>query len=210
MPWDCEQTIYGSVRTLLPFTFNSRLLAIDITATNQQPTWYRSGFLRAILDIDGQPFVGANIETSFGQQVVELPFNSYQIDFAPRVWLDSTTIKIKQLSTTQSSIFMGINIAPQAPEQLGGEVTTTVNASVTNVPLDPVNLQRREGFIVNKSNRNLWVVFSAAAATAAAPTSLVPPGSNINIPDGYTGIINGIWSGPTPTLNAEIHQFNAV
>ena len=101
MPWDCEQTIQGSERTLLSCAFTSRILAIDITAVNQQPTWYRSGFLRAILDLDGQPFVGANIEMAFGQQVIELPFANYQIDFAPRVWLTQTTIKIKQLTTTQ-------------------------------------------------------------------------------------------------------------
>jgi hypothetical protein len=105
---------------------------------------------------------------------------------------------------------MGINFAPNPPETLGNEAVTTVAASVTNVVLDPANPARREGFIVNKSNRNLWVAFSSVAATAAAPTSLVPPNSNINIPDGYTGAINGIWSGPTPTLNAEVHQFNAI
>jgi hypothetical protein len=210
MPWDLEQTIQGSQRTLLPFTFTSRLLAIDITAANQQPTWYRSGFLRAILEIDGQPFVGANIETAFGQQVIELPFNNYQIDFAPRVWVNQTTIRIKQLTNTQTINIMGINNAPQGVEQLSGELTTVINANVTNVLLDPANPVRREGFIVNKSNRNLWVVFSTNAATAAAPTNLVTPGSNIDIPDNYTGPINGIWSGPTPTLNCEVHQFNAI
>lgn len=126
MPWDCEQTIQGSNRTLLPFAFTSPVIAIDITATNQQPTWYRSGFLRAILDIDGQPFIGANIETAFGQQVINLPFATYQIDFAPRVWLNSTTIKIKQLTTTQVA-----NIMP-----LSSPMPTTIgeNAILDSLP----------------------------------------------------------------------------
>ena len=71
--------------------------------------WYRAGFLRAILDIDGQPFIGANIEMAFGQQVINLPFTNYQIDFAPRVWLNSTTIRIKQLTTTQISNIMPLS-----------------------------------------------------------------------------------------------------
>jgi hypothetical protein len=99
--WDCEQTIQGSNRIILPCTFNARVLAIDITSANQKATWYRSGWLRAILDVDGQPFIGLDIETTFGQQVVQLPFANYQIDFAPRKWLDSTTIRIKQLTSTQ-------------------------------------------------------------------------------------------------------------
>lgn len=210
MPWDCERTIQGSERTLLPCSFTSRILAIDISATNQKPNWYRAGFLRAILDLDGQLFVGANIEMAFGQQVIELPFGNYQIDFAPRVWLSQTTIKIRQLTTAQSQNIMSINFAPLPPDILGDEQITTVVASVTNVVLDPPNSDRREGFIVNKSNRNLWVRFGAAPAIAAAPTSMVPPNGNIAIPDNYTGIINGIWSGLNPTLNCEVHQFSAI
>ncbi len=211
MPWDSEQTIQGNTKTVLPYSFSSAVIAVDITATNQQPTWYQSGFLRAILDVDGEPFTGANIQTQFGQQVINFPFSIYTLEFTPRVWLASATIKIKQLSSTQiGALNMGINFAPQPPEQLGSEVVTTVNASITSVPLDPANPNRRDGFIVNRSNRNLWVVMSGAAATAAAPSNLVTPGSNIEIPEGYTGAINGIWSGPTPTLNCEVHQFNAI
>lgn len=210
MAWDCEQTILGNQRTLLPCSFTSSVLAIKITASNQKSNWFNSGFLRAILDIDGQPFVAANIETALGQQVINLPCTNYQIDFLPRVWLDSTTIRIKQLSNTQYPNIMGINFATPTPEQLGNEAITTVVATTTVATLDPVNLARREGFIVNKSNRNLWVAFSSVPPAAAAPTSMVPPNSNINIPDGYTGVILGIWSGPVPTANAEIHQFNAI
>jgi hypothetical protein len=211
MAWDVDEIIPVNTSLVLPFMFTSRLLAIDITAANFKPTWYRSGFLRSFINFDGRQFVGNNFQTRFGEQLFEIPFQSYQLEFTPQYWMSDTSIKIKQLSITESEgILMGINLAPAAAEVLGGEVITTVNASITNVPLDPANPTRRDGFIVNKSNRNLWVTFSATAATAAAPTSLVPPNSNINIPEDYTGVINGIWSGPTPTLNAEIHQFNAV
>jgi hypothetical protein len=211
MPWDCEQTMQGSIKTILPCSFTSSVIAIDISADNQQPTWYQSGFLRAILEVDGEPFTGANIQTQFGQQVINFAFSIYTLEFSPRVWLASTTIKIKQLSIAQiGALNMGINLAPNQAEVLGDENITIVNASITNVVLDAANPSRRDGFIINKSNRNLWVRFGATAATAAAPTSFVPPASNITIPEGYTGVINGIWSGPTPTNNAEVHQFNAI
>lgn len=211
MAWDVDEIIPVNTSLVLPFTFTSRLLAVDITAANLRPTWYRSGFLRSFISFDGQEFVGNNFQTRFGNQLFEIPFQSYQLEFTPQYWMSDARIKIKQLSITETQgIIMGINISPAPAEVLGGEIVTTVNASITNVVLDPANPARRDGFIVNRSNRNLWVVFSATAATAVAPTSLVPPNSNINIPEGYTGAINGIWTGPTPTLNAEIHQFNAV
>jgi hypothetical protein len=210
MPWDCEQTIQGNIRTILPCPFNARILAVEITADNQRLTWYRSGFFRALINIDGTQFVGVDIETKFGQQIIEVPFVDYQIEFTPRVWLNSTTIKIKQLSTAQSITIMGINNAPATPEVLGTEVVTIINASITSITIDPANAARRQGFVTNKSNRNFWVNFSATAATAAAPTNLVTPGSNIEIPENYTGPITGIWSGPTPTLNCEVHQFSVV
>jgi hypothetical protein len=196
MPWDCEVTTQGNARIVLPCSFTARVLAVQISANNQKPTWYKSGFLRAIIDIDGSPFIGFDIPTTFGQQIIQVPLSNYQLDFAARVYTDLTTIKIKQLTQAESINIMGINVAPSTPEVLGDEVVTTVVASITNVVLDPANPTRRDGFIINKSNRNLWVKFAATAATAAVPTSLVTPGSNIN--------------GPTPTLNAEVHQFSAV
>jgi hypothetical protein len=211
MIWDIDLIIPSNTSLVLPFNFTSRLLAVNITAANFRPTWYRSGFLRSFINFDGRQFVGNNFETRFGDQLFEIPFQAYQLEFSPQFWMTDTNIKIKQLSITETEgIIMGINFAPNPTELLSDEVVTTIAASITNIVLDPANPARREGFIVNKSNRNLWVKFGTAAATAAAPTSLVPPNSNINIPDSYTGVINGIWSGPTPTLNAEIHQFNAV
>lgn len=101
MTWDCEQTIQGNTRTVLPCSFNSRALAINITATNQQVNWYYSGFLRVVLDVDGAEFIGLDLKAIFGQQIIEVPFVDYKVEFTPRVWLDSTTIRIKQLSATE-------------------------------------------------------------------------------------------------------------
>jgi hypothetical protein len=209
--WDCEQTIQGNNRILLPCPFTARVLAIDITSANQKATWYRSGWLRAILDVDGQPFIGLDIETTFGQQVVQLPFANYQIDFAPRKWLDSTTIRIKQLTSTQVlNTFMSASYDP-GNKPVGNDSAATVAASVTNVVLAAANpLRAPEGFIVNNSTKNLWVTFTGTAATAAAPaTKVLPNGGNIDIPGNYTGAINGIWEAGA-TLSAVVHEFSYI
>jgi len=203
MQWDYVFSLTGS--KLLPVgTLTRRNLAIEVTIPNQPPTWNKAGYLVPLISVSGGDIPAADILIRFGPQIINIPYSAYKLRFVPVPYLPANySLKLHKLP-------MGINFAPASPESLGDEVTTVIVANVANVVLDPVNLARREGFIVNKSNRNLWVRFAATAAVAAAPTSLVPPNSNINIPDGYTGQINGIWSGPNPTNNAEIHQFNAI
>jgi hypothetical protein len=204
MAWDCEQTIQGNDRILLPCSFNSRVLAIDISATNQRANWYQSGFLRAILDIDGEPFIGADIQTTFGQQVINLPFASYKIDFAPRVWLNSTTIKIKQLTTTQlGANFMSISFPGAVAPTANVGTPFAVGVAVTsNTVLAANPLRTLGGIIINNSTKNLWVRFDVTAAVTAAPCVSIPPGGNMDIEDGYTGPVTGISeAGATGTIN---------
>jgi hypothetical protein len=203
MIWDYTLLLRGE--SLLPVgTLHSKDLAIEFTIPNQSPTWHKAGYLYPLISVGGGEIPAQGIFIGFGQQVIQIPYTVYKLRFVPVPYITSSyTLKLFKLP-------MGINNAPATPETLSGEVVTTIVANVVNVVLDPLNLARRQGFITNKSNRNLWVSFSATAATAAAPTNLVSPGSNIDIPENYTGQINGIWSGPAPTLNAEVHQFNAV
>jgi hypothetical protein len=203
MNWDYELVLTG--QSLLPVgTLHNQDLAIEVTIASLSPTWEKAGYLYPLINVGGGDIPASGIFIRFGAQVISIPYSAYKLQFVPVPYIGSRyTLKLFKLP-------MGINFASPTPEQLGSEVTTTVAASITSVVLDPANPTRRNGFIVNKSNRNLWVTFSATAATAAAPTNLITPGSNIDIPENYTGVINGIWSGPTPTLNAEIHQFNAV
>ncbi len=211
MAWDCEQTIQGNIRTVLPCPFNSRALAIDITANNQQPTWYQSGFLRVVLDVDGAEFIGLDIKTVFGQQIIEVPFVDYKVEFTPRVWLDATTIKIKQLSSTQiGNTYMSVSYIP-VQRSTGADVITTVAASATNVVLLAANVDRAPGsYIVNNSNKNMWVSLTGSAATAAAPNTLIPPsGGSFDIPGNYTGAINAIWASGA-NVSAVVHEFSYV
>jgi hypothetical protein len=209
--WLPAISITGSVEFAGLFDASTILVWIQNTLP---PVWRKAGYLRIELLIDGEYITTSYRSINFGKSVIEIPIQPYRLSFDPVpnliVLYPNTTISIYPLTPTESINIMGINLAPAQAETLGDEAVTIINASITNVVLDPANPTRRDGFIINKSNRNLWVRFGATAATAAAPTSFVPPASNITIPEGYTGVINGIWSGPTPTNNAEIHQFNAV
>jgi hypothetical protein len=203
MIWDYTLRLTGS--KLLPVgTLHDRALAIELTFVNQPLTWFKAGYLYPLISVGGGDIPAEPILIRFGTQVIQIPYSAYKLKFVPVDYLTVLyTLKLFKLP-------MAINFAPTLPETLGSEVITTVAASITSVVLDPANPARRQGFVVNKSNRNLWVNFSATIPTAAAPNNLITPNSNIDIPEGYTGVINGIWSGPAPTLNAEIHQFNAV
>jgi hypothetical protein len=203
MNWDHVLTLTGG--SLLPVgTITRRDLAIELTIFNQPKTWFKAGYLTPLISVGGGEIPAQDIVIRFGSQIIYIPYQAYKLRFTPVPYLTTNyTLKLFKLP-------MGINNAPAGIETIGGEAVTVINANVVNVVLDPANPARREGFITNKSNRSMWVNFSATAATAAAPSNLVTPGSNIDIPQNYTGIINGIWSGPSPTLNAEVHQFNAV
>lgn len=87
-------------------------------------------------------------------------------------------------------------------------MVTTVPASVTNVVLLAANVDRAPGaLIVNNSNKNMWVSLTGAAATAAAPNSLIPPsGGLFDIPNNYTSAINAIW-GANASPSTVVHQF---
>jgi hypothetical protein len=203
MQWDYTLNLTGA--RLLPVgVLSARALAIEFTLFNRLSTWYKAGYLFPLISIGGGDISAEPILIRFGSQVIQVPYSAYKLKFVPVDYLTELyTLKLFKLP-------MAINFAPTTPENLGSEVITTVAASITSVVLDPANPTRRQGFVVNKSNRNLWVNFSVTAPTAAAPNNLITPGSNIDIPENYTGAINGIWSGPAPTLNAEVHQFNAV
>jgi hypothetical protein len=203
MNWDYELNLTGS--SLLPVgTITTRNLAIELTILNQPKTWFKAGCLVPLISVGGGDIPAQDILIRFGSQIIEVPYLAYKLRFIPVPYLPANyTLKLFKLP-------MGINNAPAQPEILSTELTTVIPASIGVVPLDPANPARRQGFVKNNSNRNLWVSFSTTPPTAAAPTNLVTPGSNIDIPENYTGPVLGIWSGPNPTLNAEVHQFNAL
>jgi hypothetical protein len=211
MNWDCQIVIAGSSAVILPCDFTAQLLAIEVRSQVRKDTWFKSGYLHTFVNLDGLSFTGRQFTLGFDRQLIEIPYSSYQLSFQPVEWSVNTTISIKQILTTQyREIIMSASYDPGI-RTVGADSASTVNASVANVVLAATNLNRApEGFIVNNSNKNLWVTFTGTAATAAAPaTKVLPSGGNIDIPGNYTGVINGIWEA-SATGSCVVHEFSYI
>lgn len=192
----------------LPTVFTASRLAVRIERTALIPdTWYKAGYISPVIEIDGQDYDGQAIPVSFGGNIIDIPFRSYRIKFSPVEWLDkrlNAYLKIFELDKT-----MGINSASNSPLPLSPEIITTVATTTTAVFIRAINPTFAEGFIVNNSNKSMYVSFTdTPLITAASPNSIVPSKGNIDIPENYTGVIQAIWSGSDATGKAEIHQFN--
>ena len=73
-------------------------------------------------------------------------------------------------------------------------VLTQVAQSATSVVLKASNAARRQLFIYNDTNKELFIAF-AATASLAAFTMMIPGKGSWELPlNGYTGIVSGIWS----------------
>jgi hypothetical protein len=213
MDWDIDITLVSDRAILLPFVFNSAVLAVKIDATNYRPTWYKAGYLQSFVDLDGESFLGQKYPLSFSPQLIQVPYLNYRLEFDPVTYAENARIRVKQLSTTQIQQIqiMAISNPVQGLPLVGGDVVTPIIASTTSTVLLAANPNRApEGLIVNNATRNLWIVFSVTPATAAPPAVKVPAnGGAIDIPGSYTGAITGIWeAGATGT--AVMHEFNYI
>jgi hypothetical protein len=106
---------------------------------------------------------------------------------------------------------MGVNYPPYIPPVPSSEVATQLTASATAAASVAANPNRLGGYIENTSNRTMWVkwgVSSTAPVLAASiPFTSVPSGGNIDITDGYAGVISLLWSsGSTVTGLAIVHE----
>lgn len=101
---------------------------------------------------------------------------------------------------------MGVSFPPIPAPSASKSLVTQVAASVTATVIG-ANPDRVSGLITNTANKSLWVRFGDPAAapatgntpatialTAAIPAIQVPAGGNIDIPEGYIGMIGLIWS----------------
>jgi hypothetical protein len=95
---------------------------------------------------------------------------------------------------------------------------TASTGTVSSVPAVPgsflgaaPNANRLDGFGVNNSNKQIWVLFNATPAAPAKPATPVPVGGNFDIPTGYVGAIQLAIApgGVAPTGTIEITEFIA-
>jgi hypothetical protein len=203
MNWDCEILIEGSNPVILSCSFNSQLLAIDLSSANRRDTWYRAGFLQSLINLDGQEFLGNKFTLGFGGQLIEIPYLNYQLQFEPREWLLNTTIKIKQLSTLEIKAIttMYVNSNQTVARETGSPIYTTVTPAQANAAV-PVFLiaaprARRSVLITNKTNKTLYIKEGAAASAptlvAADPFVSIVSAASYTIED-WSGEIVGLMA----------------
>ncbi len=210
MNWDCQELIAGNNEVILPCDFTSQLLAIEVTAGNQQPNWHQAGYLQSFVDIDGLDFVGNNFLLKFGRQLIEVPYLSYRLSFQPKQYLQNTAIKVRQLSTSEiRNISMTISF-PNVTRATGPDVVTTLNASAVAQNALQANPDRAPGsFIINNASKTMWVTETGVVAVTSAPAIPIPVGGVFDFAPTYTGLISIIFVAGT-TGSVQIHEFSYI
>lgn len=104
---------------------------------------------------------------------------------------------------------------PPAPSEFSDKDSVSTIAAVANQPLllSPPNNVRLNGFIVNNTNKTIWVLFGGGAISAASPAVPVAAnGGNADVEQGYEGAIQAFIapSGAVATGSIALHEFNAV
>lgn len=194
--------------TIFPAIFTKKWLAVTVERNNTiLDAWNFCGYLYPVIKVEDTLLQGIAIPIEFGGTIINIPYKRYQLKFRAARWIDNSNqlqIQFKEVDPA-----MGINFANNQQQLISSEVITTVATNASAVILRASNSAFAEGFIVNNSNKILYVIFAdVPAITAAAPISSVPAKGNIDIPSNYTGVIQGIWNGNDNSGKAEIHQFN--
>jgi hypothetical protein len=212
MPNWITQNIEGNI--LYPQIWESSRILIRIVSSIPA-VWRKAGYLKIEAIIDGEFFVSEYRPIEFGNNLIKIELPAYRLSFEPVNNLTqiypNTSISIYQLSPTEVKNLQMSGSYIAANPAIGPDSEAVVTAAVANTVLAAANANRTmEGFIVNNSNKNLWVRFGTAAAVAAAPcVKVLPNGGNYDIPGGYTGIINGIWEAGA-TGSCVVHEFSYV
>jgi hypothetical protein len=213
MIWDFDLQI--TPKLALPNLWGAKSVAIQIEAPTV-PDWRKMGFLLIELPIDGDFYTVDEIPIYYGRSIVQIPYLSYRLSFTPVGQLlllhPQTRFRIApyNLSNHLEQFIMSASfVAPDRP--VGPDSEAIVVATVASSTIATANANRAGGgFIVNNSNRNMWVRFANSAATAAKPSTLVPAGGgNIDIPEDYTGVITAIWAAGA-TGDCTVHEFSYV
>jgi hypothetical protein len=215
MPWDCLATFADSNPLVLPCAFTSQVLAIDISAGNYRPTWYRSGYLEIFIELDGETFTVKRQTMSFGQQLLEVPVTNYKIRFQPQYWLDSTVFKVRQLTNTQIQQIMPLY--SQIPSTIGEQpvldsLPTSFVAPVYNAATAAIAYQ----CLAANTNRQSYAITNIGTATvfidldpptAANKRMVSIPANGVYVSDiPYVGAVFA-WSSTAATMAIEVREF---
>jgi hypothetical protein len=197
----------GNDREYIPNQiFTGKGFRVSVDPINKQGSKFLFGIFRISVLIKDKWINLADRYEMIPDQIVLVPFTSIKLNFWQYPWMTGYKVTIDELTIGD---LMSASYQSSTPPQFGS-VNTTVPTNTANVTLSLANPNRiGGGLIVNTSaTRNLWVLFGATAATTTEPSVLVPKGrGNIDIPDGYTGQINGIWEGADTNGKASIWEF---
>jgi hypothetical protein len=102
---------------------------------------------------------------------------------------------------------MGI-YSPFSQPKSSAETPSTITAAAVVTTIAPASLNRGQGsYIINNSNRILWVSWGTVSPTASSPFTPVPAnGGAIDFPDDFVGQVLGIWTAG-PTGSCVVHEF---
>lgn len=204
MNWNVKGSwIISSPQTLLPTSFNSRLVIQVSEIAGYRPTWLWAGFFYQYLDLPfnvdgGLVRVSRKIHVPIQDSFLFTPEKyqpDYQLKFTKVDWIDSFILTIYEDSmpittTNESTVF---------PNTVASASTgTTVPITATSTVLLAVNTNRKKYMIENNSNQDLYIDFGATASVAnhGQKIAKIQPNGAIStwFDDNYTGVISGIWA----------------
>jgi hypothetical protein len=214
MAWDCQAVITGNATLVLPCSFNSQVLAVEVSSPNKKDTWFRAGYLQSFVTVDGDRYLGRKYTLSFGYQLLEIPYSNYSLEFSQVKYLGTSTINIKGLSTQQILNIMP-NYAPMPtavanqpvldslPTSFVAPIYTAVALPATYQCL-PANPARQTFAVGNTGTAPIYLDLDAPTAAAKRFITIVVGGVYVCDFD-YVGAVF-IWSSNTATQTAEIRE----
>lgn len=215
MPWDYEQTFPAGDPEILSFPFTASILAISVSAENRRSTWYKSGYLQAIVDVRGIPFRGRKFTLEYGDQLIEIPYSAYSLRFEPVEYAKNTQIRINELLTQEVIQLMPLyNDMPKtiADQPVTDSVPTSFAAPQYLAATLPAayqalapNTSRQKFAIRNKGTAP--VNLDLDAPTSATSSMVVIPANGVYVSDiDYQGAVF-VWSSNATSQQLEVREF---
>ena len=124
---------------------------------------------------------------------------------------DGTIVATDQVGTAHYQLFKLVDGAADSSARIGGDASngldvdvtrlprasssaiTSVNDTATSTTLLASNANRLGAMVYNDSTVDLYLKLGATASTSSFTVKMVA-GSYFEVPFGYAGIIDGIWS----------------
>jgi hypothetical protein len=214
MNWDCELLVTNSNPVILPCAFTSQLLAVEVMSTNQRNTWFSAGYLQSFALWESRKFLGKKFKLGFGEQLIEIPYAKYQLQFQAEYWLENTLIRIQQLSTNQINSIMPLYA--QMPTEIGDRpvldsLPTTFAAPAYAAANPPATYQclaantARQSFAVNNQGTANVFLDLDAPTTATKRFITITPGSAYISDFVFQGAVF-IWSSNGAAQSCEIRE----